>query len=135
MTKEAFKLTEDEIAHVLGDNHKAEPKPAEADVTIRLPDRWTVAMYECYIEGRQKYIEKRRAEKFASVPEWITMFHGALALIKAQYVKIDGLDRLMKAVEDEGLSDMAVIGFIARSIAGPIEASVNGPLAGWTVKS
>lgn len=113
-----------------------EPKPAEpqAEVTIRLPDKWTVAAYETYVDGKQMYYDRCAAETpVRAAPEVIARFHGALALIKSQVVHVDGLDILMKAVAEQNIADMAVIGFIVRAIASPVEMSVYLPLPNWIV--
>ena len=106
-------------------------KPKETqDVTlsIDLPDVFTVAMYETFHQAQQQYV--------ASVPEGqvastlLMRYHGSLALIRAGFVHVRGPERLVKLVKQEpsDTTPLAVVGIIAREIAGAVDREVSRPL-------
>jgi hypothetical protein len=100
-------------------------------VTITLPDVITVRVHDTYVAGRGDYI---RVNPKSSVI--MADFHGALAVIKAQFVKVSGPEAFMRYLraEDHADTPMAIVGLINREIAEQIEAAVSGPLE-WAIAS
>src|SRR5258708_28005117 len=102
-------------------------------LTISLPDCWTVGHWTTYVNGRSAYIAA--CEHDSTPPNaYLADYYGALALIRAGIVHVRGVEQISQQITeilarpDQSLTDLAVIGLVVREIACPIEAALTLPL-------
>jgi hypothetical protein len=101
-------------------------------VKFSLPDTITVGHWETYAIGRQAYIDKQNGKANGLLADYA----GALALIKAGVVHVEGPDLLKQylSAPDQTLTPLAVVGLLIENIAKPVAAAVEGPLP-WATTS
>jgi hypothetical protein len=106
------------------DENTVEVTPDEKPVEIKivLPEAWTIGQYTTFIRAQRKYeTEHPDASPFQ------VRYIGACALIKAGYVRLDGLPQLQQAIAsdiDETLP-LRVMATIVRHVAIPLEAALS----------
>lgn len=110
------------------DKPQAVAKQEPISIKISFPDVFTLDHWQTYSNGRAEYTTK--CESDGSNPDnLIGKYFGALALIKAGFVHIEGLAQLMEATQSlrQGATSLQVITFIVVNVANRAEAAINYP--------
>jgi hypothetical protein len=113
------------------------------DLNLRFinPDPWKTRHYDTYHQGRVAYKNKQVKAELIAHPDQASFimgqYFGALALVKAGYVTIEGPKEFLDLVHAPNQDDtpMWVVGLITTHIADVLEASANAPLPDWMKKS
>ena len=100
------------------------------NVSISLPERILLSHWEAYTHARQDYIQ-RREDSGKTASAVIADYYGALALIRAGFVHVDGSEELTRVInlDDQSATPVEVIGFIVREVSRKVEAALASPLA------
>jgi hypothetical protein len=108
----------------------------ELTVKFKLPDPWLVRHFDEYHRGRAKYKARVAANGSGVTIESsyiMGQYHGALALIKAGMVIVDGppefLEHINASIQDN--VPMWVVGVVTTYVADALEASISAPLPDW----
>lgn len=100
--------------------------PKEVTVKITLPDVITIGMWQVYSDARDADM---------NINITIRRYLGALALIKAGYVHIEGTDKLKELASRTAKQHTdvpgAVMGLLVRTVAFPVEASLDNDFLGY----
>lgn len=115
---------------VLADDQTSVVVAKSVDVVIHPPDTITLGMWQEYNTARLASMDK-----YPDIDNWTAKYYGALAIIKAGYFHLEGLDKLKTLITkgdgDQRSIPLAVVGFVVRYIAMPIEQALDAPLSDY----
>lgn len=112
------------------------PAATQTNITITLPDEWTLGHYQAYVNGRMAYRKTLPEDQRDSAAVLAMDYFGGRELIAKGFVHVGGDEQIvakLKAYLAE--SDIlkvpnSVVGLILSKISYPLDASFNTPFLG-----
>ena len=110
--------------------------PKAANITITLPDEWTLGHYQAYVEGRMNYKRSLPEEQQSAVAVIALDYFGGKELIKKGFVHITGDEQAITTLKgyltetDILKVPNSVVGLIVNKISWPLDGSFNRPFLG-----